>query len=141
MFLRIKWKCLRDTYKKELNKNPGTYTGMWRFFKPLKFLVFKPPYESENDSDEPSEKETEETNVTSDVPVIKYEPTLQWSENSIPADTKPREEEFDVLFLQSLTPYFKQLDPMRKLVIRSKMQDMLFNEICAQKSGTGPQYD
>ncbi|XP_072931701.1 uncharacterized protein [Epargyreus clarus] len=39
------------------------------------------------------------------------------------------EEDYDVMFLKSLTPYFKSLKPTRKLVIRNKIQEMLLKEI------------
>lgn len=46
------------------------------------------------------------------------------------------DDDYDVMFLKSLAPYFKQLDPIRKLVVRNKMQDMLLNEIAAQTSAS-----
>ncbi|RVE49993.1 hypothetical protein evm_005346 [Chilo suppressalis] len=44
------------------------------------------------------------------------------------------DEEHELMFLNSLAPFFCKLDPMRKLVLRSRIQDMLLNEVTAQKS-------
>ncbi|KAI5652154.1 alcohol dehydrogenase transcription factor myb/SANT-like domain-containing protein [Phthorimaea operculella] len=49
--------------------------------------------------------------------------------------TTEDEEDYDMMFLKSLTPYMKQLDPMRKLIVRSRIQDVLINEITAQQQG------
>ncbi|KAJ2939794.1 hypothetical protein O0L34_g17985 [Tuta absoluta] len=43
--------------------------------------------------------------------------------------TKEDEEDYDMMFLKSLTPFLNQLDPMRKLIVRSKIQDILINEL------------
>ncbi|XP_028157837.1 uncharacterized protein LOC114351006 [Ostrinia furnacalis] len=59
------------------------------------------------------------------------------SEDEIPVKrqkTSNRLSNYDVMFLKSLAPYFKQLEPLRKLVMRSRIQNLLLNEIAEQNS-------
>ncbi|XP_047995308.1 uncharacterized protein LOC125233361 [Leguminivora glycinivorella] len=139
--IRIKWKNLRDCFKKEVKKNDVTtkddYRGRWRYFKHLAFLLRSGEEgEEQIDTDsEPEEKEIEieyETKYVPDADVEAY--TLE--EDPIPEKRFKRDDvDFDMMFLKSLTPFLRQLEPTRNLVIRSRMQDMLLNEIAAQNMG------
>lgn len=60
---------------------------------------------------------------------------VEYLEEDPISERKPYvDDDYDLMFLKSLMPYFRQLDSMRKLVLRSKIQDMLMNEIAAQNS-------
>lgn len=66
---------------------------------------------------------------------FKVEPNeIDLQEDPISEKTPYTDDDYDLMFLKSLMPYFRQLDSMRKLVLRSKIQDMLMNEIAAQTS-------
>lgn len=50
------------------------------------------------------------------------------SKNISQVETNEDETEYDLLYLQSLLHYFKDLTPLRKLAVRSKIQEILLNE-------------
>ncbi|KAJ8728424.1 hypothetical protein PYW08_016809 [Mythimna loreyi] len=157
--LRVKWKNLRDLFKKEIKKfgSEELYTGKWRHFEMLKFIntsdngksngkgsktsgsdennveTVEAKEEIEDEYEFEVEQEPEEGN--NEVEVYLDE---SYVEEPIPEKVAKlsSNEDYDVMFLKSLAPYFKQLDPIRKLVVRSKMQDMLLNEIAAQTSAS-----
>uniref|UniRef100_A0A2A4IZC1 MADF domain-containing protein n=1 Tax=Heliothis virescens TaxID=7102 RepID=A0A2A4IZC1_HELVI len=151
--LRVKWKYLRDLFKKEVKKfgSGSDYAGKWRHFERMQFINIAKvngdsgDRESTNNvslvttkrevDDEEFEYEVEEEGSAENNAVEVY---LEegYSGDQIPAK-RPKlssDEDYDVMFLKSLAPFFRQLDPMRKLVVRSKMQDMLLNEMAAQAS-------
>ncbi|XP_063533708.1 uncharacterized protein LOC134744005 [Cydia strobilella] len=134
--IRGKWKILRDFFKREVKRKNVTsveeYKGRWRYFNSLGYLLHLSL---------PREEEDERTSEKVDVE-IEYEPKYApdsnlevYLEDPIPEKRfKPNDsEDYDLMFLKSLTPFFKQLEPTRNLVVRSRIQDMLLNEIAAQK--------
>ncbi|KAF9416950.1 hypothetical protein HW555_005866 [Spodoptera exigua] len=159
--LRVKWKNLRDLYKKEVKKfGSVNYTGKWRHYNAMKFLNkvtenSKTDEQNENQTNKDNEAESEGSKVATkeeltdddfdfvddqeNVTAGSHEAEVYfdqgYEEDPIP-DKIPKlaDEDYDLMFLKSLAPYFRQLDPIRKLVVRSKMQDMLLNEIAAQAS-------
>ncbi|XP_047024635.1 transcription factor Adf-1-like [Helicoverpa zea] len=151
--LRVKWKYLRDLFKKEVKKSGSgaDYTGKWRHFERMQFIdITKVNGESEDrestnisrvttkkevDDEFEYEVEEEEPVGTNEVEVYLEE---GYSGDHIPEKRAKlsSDEDYDVMFLKSLAPFFRQLEPMRKLVVRSKMQDMLLNEMAAQSSAS-----
>ncbi|XP_022830856.1 transcription factor Adf-1-like isoform X2 [Spodoptera litura] len=164
--LRVRWKNLRDLFKKEIKKfGSVNYTGKWRHYNAMKFLnkvteSSKPDQtedteqtedqtnkdnEEENEGNKVATKEEltdddfdfvdDQENVTAGSHEAEVYFEQGYEEDPIPDKMqKLPEEDYDMMFLKSLAPYFRQLDPIRKLVVRSKMQDMLLNEIAAQSS-------
>ncbi|KAJ0177481.1 hypothetical protein K1T71_007490 [Dendrolimus kikuchii] len=145
-FLRAKWKNLRDMYVKLLKKcrTPEAYTGGWRFFAPLGFLnrsyneesedseasvVFETLYDDESPISERNVKMEADARSSDEDPIVSAPEKRRRVD-----DTENDEEDYDIMFLKSLAPYFRKLDTMRKLVVRSRMQDMLMNEIAAQQT-------
>ncbi|KAL0893405.1 hypothetical protein ABMA27_014992 [Loxostege sticticalis] len=118
--LKLKWKNLRDTFNREVKKNAGSvseYTGNWAFFNEMLFTAKPERLESVADIEEQYLDIHDEEKTT--------ELELE--------DEKP-DDYYDLLFLESLTPYFKQLEPIRRLAMRNKIQTMLMKEISIQKS-------
>lgn len=146
---------MRDFFRREVRKsNPKSledYHGKWKHFKSLWFLWRPEEYKSaDNDYNEQEDnQEDEEYNGlpehfvkiespdrSNEVEVFFEDPD---SESNDPIGAKRKrysDDEYDLMYLKSLTPYFRQLEPMRKLVLRSKIQDMLMNEIAAQYATT-----
>ncbi|XP_032524091.2 uncharacterized protein LOC116775320 [Danaus plexippus] len=147
--LRVKWKNLRDLFKREVKKCNAhavdEYTGKWRYFKTLWFL--NRPGESIAASDE----EGLEVRVKEEVQRIGAADTTDeafledehrhdkrlYAEVELAQDPleqkRPRLlDDYDTMFLMSLTPYFTQLEPVRKLLLRNKIQELILSEITAQ---------
>ncbi|XP_063362369.1 uncharacterized protein LOC134651234 [Cydia amplana] len=132
--IRVKWKNLRDFFKKEVRKNNihsrDDYGGRWRYFKSLSYLL-RPEEEGDEQTDgsEQEEKEIDyETKYTPD-----SNPEVYLEEDPLPEKRfKTDDEDYDLMFLKSLTPFLRQLEPTRNLAVRSRLQDMLLNEIAAQ---------
>ncbi|XP_026750761.1 uncharacterized protein LOC113511336 [Galleria mellonella] len=140
--LRIKWKNLRDTFKREFRKynteSLEDYPGKWTFFKYMWF-VHEPDYPVVPVSDGSLDSDDSEQNegVKSEPMESEYvDETAHEEQDPMPVKKRrlSEENEYDLMFLKSLAPYFKELDLMRKLVLRSKMQDMILNELAAQAS-------
>lgn len=149
----MKWKNLRDLFKKEIKKfGPvEAYTGRWRHFDMMKFIsrssgnVSKTNEGSDvetkaeiNSDEEEYEFEVEDEQEPERNNEVEVYLDEAYEEDPIP-DKRAKittDEDYDVMFLKSLAPYFRQLDPIRKLVVRSRMQDMLLNEIAAQTSAS-----
>ncbi|XP_026324833.1 uncharacterized protein LOC113233831 [Hyposmocoma kahamanoa] len=156
IILRAKWKNLRDLFKKELKKFKTTslsnYKGRWRYFQPLWFLfkICDTNFDAETqENDDQLEVEVDSLSNTEyleesgqedyDVEIDNF---FQVESNKVDflqedpiSERKPyADDDYDLMFLKSLMPYFRQLDSMRKLVLRSKIQDMLMNEIAAQNA-------
>ncbi|XP_059051599.1 uncharacterized protein LOC131846338 [Achroia grisella] len=136
--VRMKWKNLRDSYKKEMKKSGAScieeYNGRWQYMEVLSFID-KP--DSETNTTE-NQDVTDNSNLTDNFVDVKPNNDEEDSEDPVAVPKKRRrsyaEEEYDLMFLKSLAPFFRRLDPVRKLVLRSKMQDLVINEIAAQKS-------
>ncbi|XP_034830604.1 uncharacterized protein [Maniola hyperantus] len=159
--VRAKWKSMRDIFKRELKKcktnsqGEFKYTGKWRHFQLMWFLhknkdaklVDYDLKEVSNTSTE-SEDFIKEEIVNNDGDMdeldgnnVPFEPgnifAVDYQPEQDPLPTKRRqspEVDYDLMFLKSLVPYFRELDPVRKLRIRSKIQDIIINEINAQEN-------
>ncbi|CAB3251833.1 unnamed protein product [Arctia plantaginis] len=154
--LRVKWKNIRDIFMKEIRKyGPAIedYTGKWKHFEALGFLHKTTTRGNLSNNEENSSEDKElpvtkqeyvDPDVEADEEGRNEEVEVYFSEHFEAQDPLPdkriklstSDDDFDIMFLKSLAPYFKKLDPIRKLVVRSKMQDMLLNEIAAQSSTT-----
>lgn len=162
--LRAKWKNLRDLFKKEVKKfktsSLSNYRGRWRYFQPLWFLYKICEYNFDSNDDEGQEnddqQEEEVDNLSNteyleesfqgdcDVDAVEVDRIFKVESNDVDfveedpiSEQKPStDDDYDLMFLKSLVPYFRQLDSMRKLVLRSKIQDMLMNEIAAQNASS-----
>lgn len=157
--LRAKWKNLRDLFKKEVKKfktsSLSNYRGRWRYFQPLWFLYKICEYNFDDEGQENDDQQDEEADNLSnteyleecfqgdcDVDAVEVDRIFKVETNDVDfaevdpiSEQKPSaDDDYDLMFLKSLVPYFRQLDSMRKLVLRSKMQDMLMNEIAAQNA-------
>ncbi|VVC86604.1 unnamed protein product [Leptidea sinapis] len=138
--LRMKWKNFRDLFVKEQKRvnvmSPEDYTGKWRYFKHLWFVTLR-----EEDAPHEGNQTIVLEVLTEDYCSTKTE-VLSTSEcdsaepNQDPIgesfNDAPSEEDYDQMFLRSLTPYLRQLEPLRKLVVRNKIQDIILNELGAQ---------
>ncbi|KAM3960581.1 uncharacterized protein ACR2FA_005324 [Aphomia sociella] len=141
--LKIKWKNLRDTFRRELRKfkteTLANYRGKWNYFKYMWFIHSPTDVMTEipNDLEEDDADSDDCYNVKLEPIETEYIDESE-HEELVPTPAKKRrlseENEYDLMFLKSLAPYFKELDPIRKLVLRSKMQDMILNELAAQAS-------
>lgn len=139
---------MRDLFKKEIRKYGPTieeYTGKWRHFEALAFLnkTATAPENTEENSCDDKEPVTKQEYIELDEDADPDNNEVEVYFDETYEDPLPEkrvklasDEDYDIMFLKSLAPYFKQLDPIRKLVVRSKMQDMLLNEIAAQSSTT-----
>ncbi|XP_059051590.1 uncharacterized protein LOC131846329 [Achroia grisella] len=144
--LRVKWKNLRDTFKRELRKcnpeSPEHYNGKWIFFKYMWFIQEPNDVTNEipvTDQSLDNDEDFEDYYLIPKPEPIEAEYLEEFAnieEDPVPAKKRKKSDdnEYDLMFLKSLAPYFKDLDPIRKLVLRSKMQDMVLNEIAAQAS-------
>ncbi|CAG9584943.1 unnamed protein product [Danaus chrysippus] len=144
--LRNKWKNLRDLFKREAKKCNGNtvdeYTGKWRYFKTLWFLNQPGEGAASDDDDEGIERRIKEEvqsvgpDTTDEAYLDHRQDKRLYAEIELaqdPLETKrPRLDDYDSMFLMSLTPYFKQLEPMRKLSLRNKIQELIFNELTEQ---------
>ncbi|XP_038212314.1 uncharacterized protein LOC119832677 [Zerene cesonia] len=142
--VRLKWKTIRDVFKRELRKNNVSdgfeeYKGKWKYFKLLWFLhrpdeLSNDDYEvlviSPDDSPKRIKFEPNETTEFEDF-ASNVDPLPE--DKSIP-QSKSDDDDYDLMFLKSLTPFMRELEPMRKLVVRNKIQDMILSEIAAQMS-------
>ncbi|XP_063618697.1 uncharacterized protein LOC134791577 [Cydia splendana] len=133
--IRVKWKNLRDFFKKEVKKNDchskDDYGGRWRYFKSLGFLLR--PEEEEDEQTDSEQEEKEIDYETKYIPETDTNLEVYLEEDPLPEKRVKKDyEDYDLMFLKSLTPFLRQLEPTRNLVVRSKMQDMLLNEIAAQ---------
>lgn len=138
----MKWKSLRDFFKKLIRKRGikdiDDYLGRWRYFKAMWFL-YKPEMTHKDDDSCEELTNTSTDNMVKCEPIDVNETELSMDEQDPIPDKKRRtnnEDDFDLMFLKSLTPFLKQLEPIRKLVVRSKIQEILLNEIAAQSTGS-----
>ncbi|XP_049869588.1 uncharacterized protein LOC126369273 [Pectinophora gossypiella] len=152
--IKTKWKNLRDLFKREYKKNRckklENYTGKWKYFKSMWFIQTPSDYvangaDEENEDNQSRDNDETEGEVNQDKnpfePVMKFDPPDEPDESQVyieDADIIPdkrrrfNDGDYDMMYLQSLTPYFSELDPMRKLVVRSKINDLLMTELAAQ---------
>lgn len=157
--LRLKWKNIRDLYKRETKKfglSTGQYTGKWRHYDGLRFLDKPIESDAEDDKNTSTTKNDGIIKSSGTVTIVKKEidesDEADNSENVVyylnevyqdPLREKRIEtstdDEYDIMFLKSLAPFMKQLNPISKLVVRNKIQDMLLNEIAAQSSSSHSQ--
>ncbi|GBP76063.1 hypothetical protein EVAR_44845_1 [Eumeta japonica] len=138
--LRAKWKSLRTVFHKQYKQyypqSLDEYRGKWRYFPKLWFLhrVYELQARDQNTYDSMGNVEAE----YSDDP--ESEPELSESKNINDDDKRKRKRsrideddpDNDWMFLKSLAPFFKRLEPLRKLVVRSKFQDILQTELARQ---------
>jgi hypothetical protein len=123
---------LRDTFIR-LAKKKYDHSWKWKYYKELKFLypcvVSSISQDNDNDSDDETESEEDQMDneIGTNLPI-------QYNDSSSEKEVIADSEDHDLMFLESLAPFFANIDPMRKLVLRSRIQDMLLNEVVAQKN-------
>lgn len=145
--LRAKWKNLRDLFKREEKKNKihsiDNYEGKWRHFKALWFLHRSDHIDntSGDDSiDTATDITVKEGNQIEDCYEVLIENNInnrRASKNNIEMEsTRKRKlsDDYDTMFLQSLTPFLRELEPWRKLVVRNKIQDVILKEMAEQNN-------
>ncbi|XP_060802934.1 uncharacterized protein LOC106142352 [Amyelois transitella] len=145
--LRLKWRNYRDIFRRELRKypchSPEDYGGKWQFFRAMFFLKTE-LYEKETEQYLAEKNEEDKSDNEEPHFVVKFEPQ---EDEAPPIDfvsttsddderrSKRRrvdKNDYDQMFLKSLVPYFRQLEPMRKLAVRTKLQNLLFEELKEQ---------
>ncbi|XP_045497273.1 uncharacterized protein LOC123695456 [Colias croceus] len=140
--VRMKWKTIRDLFKREVRRahikhDIKEYKGKWKYFKALWFL--QQSYYTSTEDYEVLVVEPDESPKR-----IKFEPcdetsySEEYAIDPLPEDrssqVKSEEDDYDLMYLKSLTPFLRELDPIRKLVVRNKIQDLILNEMAAQAS-------
>ncbi|XP_045771582.1 transcription factor Adf-1-like [Maniola jurtina] len=160
--VKAKWKIMRDIFKREMKRckmnshGKFQYTGKWRHFKLLWFVhKNKEAQLVQCDPAEDSYSSTEENNIKEEVidnnstdvdeshdHNVPFEEsnmlTLDFEPEQDPLPVQRRqssEDDYDLMFLKSLVPYFRELDPVRKLRLRSTILDIIINEISGQPQG------
>ncbi|KAM3960582.1 uncharacterized protein ACR2FA_005325 [Aphomia sociella] len=144
--IRMKWKGLRDSFKKELKRYSATsiedYKGKWQYMEVLSFIYKPEDFEQATTDYDDTEREPvsfvqfseDFVNVDPDDNDYKHEDPIPTPANRDIERRTYTEEEYDLMFLKSLVPFFRHLDPVRKLVLRNKIQDMVLNEIASQNT-------
>ncbi|CAH2244451.1 uncharacterized protein LOC120629371 [Pararge aegeria] len=153
--IRAKWKNMRDIFKREMkrckynSKGEFEYTGKWRHLKLMWFLHKPKSLQDEHNQKENSS--STETDIKEEMPIIvnslrdqeeSDDNNMQFEGSNIfsmdfqpeqdPLPLKRRrlsEDDYDLMFLKSLVPYLRSMDPVRKLRIRNRIQDIILNEI------------
>ncbi|XP_023938688.1 uncharacterized protein LOC112046311 [Bicyclus anynana] len=162
--IRAKWKNMRDIFKREMKRckynmqGEFEYTGKWRHLK-LMWFLHKPRASTPTQSQQDHSNSTTEPDIKEEVPIIVNNRDMEESDDNIipfegsnifsmdfqqqdplPLKRRKSEDDYDLMFLKSLVPYFRELDPVRKLRIRNRIQDIILNEISVQGSiGTARQ--
>nr|XP_034830989.1 uncharacterized protein LOC117988001 [Maniola hyperantus] len=145
--VRAKWRNLRDTLNKELKKydmkSGDKYPGMWRYFKRLHFMH---KHFSAKCSDNEDYNRTNSIlhHTTHDIYADESDDATLYEDQNIPdseyfevndnsSKSKQNPEDFDLMFLKSLLPFFRGLESHRKLKVRSQIQDLIFHEFADEK--------
>ncbi|XP_014362136.2 transcription factor Adf-1 [Papilio machaon] len=150
--LRLKWKSLRDFFIRMLRmgniKDVREYKGGWQHFQKMWFLnkavsTRNRAYSSEEAASRSFANSDDEATIEEGEVMVKCEPVQMEQEEVFVSDYDPSppkkrcstSDDFDEMFLKSLTPFFKNLEPVRKLIVRNKIQELLIEEITAQTTG------
>lgn len=149
--------------RKNYSRSTSVYRGKWKYFQTMSFLIVKGDDNDNDEGDEypiefVEENDFEDQNgeemytddddyncTNSDNCPIASDQEIDPVESITDADVRREENNtdsikengnliYDVMFLKSLAPFFKQLVPMRKLIMRSKIQDLLLKEIADQNA-------
>lgn len=111
-------------------KNPEStinYKGDWPYFDQMLFLLSSRPPRKR---DRPIETQLQETDNNDEEFVIFSVHNPEDEDSSPKRDVLPHSEDYyDLLFLESLAPYFQRLEPVRRVAMRAKIQDMLMRDI------------
>ncbi|KAG7302627.1 hypothetical protein JYU34_012574 [Plutella xylostella] len=158
---KTKWKHMRDSFrrlKRFQATKPNHNSSKWRYYKRLRFLEpqiklgtgIRRRRNQEEMVYESGDEDNREEPVT-----IKFEPSelrrsmpqeVMVQEPLTPAGTHREydalgmgepvlsDDEYNLMFLKSLLPFLRRLDPLRSLVVRNKLQEILFAEIKEQES-------
>nr|XP_034830875.1 uncharacterized protein LOC117987911 [Maniola hyperantus] len=162
--IKAKWKIMRDIFKREMKKckinsqGKFQYTGKWRHFKLMWFIHknkeaqlvhYDPMEDSYGSTEEEVDNMKEEIidNNSGDVDES-HDNNVPFEEsNTLTVDFEPEqdplpvqrrlssEDDYDLMFLKSLVPYLRELEPVRKLEVRNKILDIIINDISAQPHG------
>lgn len=147
---RLKWKYLRDQARKEVRKQGGSE---WEYLPKLQFLTNQfndyegseipdDSYTQDFDADQSSSYYIEPTNDVSvkeddfdefDTKPIIMETDFYDDDDEAQKTTEiepsvPTKDE-DIGFFNSLLPHVKKLGPAKKLMLRMKIQEMVYNTV------------
>ncbi|KAL0869456.1 hypothetical protein ABMA27_007689 [Loxostege sticticalis] len=156
--LKKKWKNLKDTYRKELKKNPqmhtsdpnSTYKSQWHYFHDLDFLKDECRDLIEGEEEEKSNASDSEIQENfadvatailvspSDSPTNQLEFSSDYGEverkrprltpRTAPRPNSERKSD-DYHFLMSILPEMKKLHPIQKMRLRTKINQALMEEM------------
>lgn len=145
----MKWKNLKDVYVKKSRPNIAkNQRESWRYYNCLRFLD-NPAVSKISESNSGEDSQTEETEVeqrheessSDDDEENKHNHNEHYpSKRNTVTYYNETDSEYDMMFLRSLAPYFRELEPVRKLVVRCKIQDVLLKEIAGQRGATQTMY-
>ncbi|CAH2060661.1 unnamed protein product, partial [Iphiclides podalirius] len=145
---RLKWKYLRDQARKEVRKQGSE----WEYLPKLQFLTNQfNDYEGNETTDEPFPPEYDA--VEPPAYYAENEPTVKEDEfdefdtkpiimetdfyddedeaqRSAAGETEPKDE--DVGFFNSLLPHVRKLGPAKKLMLRMKIQELVYNTVYSE---------
>ncbi|CAK1595419.1 unnamed protein product [Parnassius mnemosyne] len=154
---RLKWKYLRDQARKEVRKQDSE----WEYLPKLQFLTNQfNDYESNDNTEEqysqdyetiepPASYYVEPTNEVSEVSVkeddfdeFDTKPIIMETDfyddddeaqrsAAISESTEPAKDE-DIGFFNSLLPHVKKLGPAKKLMLRMKIQELVYNTVYSE---------
>lgn len=164
-YIKPKWKNLRDVFRREHAKvlEHGKRGTKWQYYKPLLFLnegaereideddnnesenyTYTPEQDDENDKSNDNDPINNDTMQSACIKIEQdHDQYFEVVENEVVVPKKRKyirresdDTDYDLLYLKSLVPYFKQLEPMRKLIVRSRIQDILMNEIARSSASS-----
>ncbi|XP_026281012.1 uncharacterized protein LOC113208283 [Frankliniella occidentalis] len=156
--IRKKWKGLRDTFRKELRKYPNGFDGdlpedefpQWVFFKPLYSFLKGQMKARKNDAMQPNgyhyvnvggnwvPKDDGDEDTAEDLldradlePIVACDTLRELGARGLKraATDDLLADDEDYHFFLSLLPHVRKLEPVRKLQIRARIQDMICREV------------
>ncbi|KAF9418651.1 hypothetical protein HW555_004617 [Spodoptera exigua] len=149
---RLKWKYLRDQARKEVRKQSGSD---WEYLPKLQFLTNQfndyegnelpdESYTQDYDADQGSSyyniEPTNDVSVKEDdfdefdtKPIIMetdfYDDDDDAQKSATTEPSEPVAKDEDIGFFNSLLPHVKKLGPAKKLMLRMKIQEMVYNTV------------
>ncbi|GLV38639.1 uncharacterized protein CBL_05638 [Carabus blaptoides fortunei] len=149
--VKNKWKTLKDAFRKEAKKtiNDLNYHPHWCYYKPLLFLYDQlridnatDPLNEQSSSNSALDAENKIEFVYEDIqmPVEngtdvagtsrkrKFDETSTDHMDNSEYQHRNMNEDEDLCFFKSLVPHVKQLSPQKKMLMRIKIQEMVYKE-------------